>query len=117
MKDGILFLQGDENIFPLVEHILIQKSSLKEKQQMQLNKVSRLYPRFLKVGKNPPEQILFAVTNDWNSATIYKTILIQRLNEDFAIKIDKSINNNFKAKITSVKLIVLKIKYGRRKSR
>ena len=35
--------------------------------------------------------------NDWRSSTIYKAFLIKKLNEGFARKFDKSMNNNYQS--------------------
>ena len=36
--------------------------------------------------------------NDWRSSTIYKAFLIKKLKEDFARKVDKSMNNIYQSK-------------------
>ena len=41
---------------------------------------------------------LFQVINDWRSSAIYKKILIKKLNDDFAIKVENSINKNYQSK-------------------
>ena len=37
---------------------------------------------------------LFQVMNNWRSSVIYKKILIKKLNDDFAIKVENSNNKN-----------------------
>ena len=41
---------------------------------------------------------LFQVMNNWRSSVIYKKILIKKLNDDFAIKVENSNNKNYQSK-------------------
>ena len=97
MKDGVRSLQGDGQISSRRTQVQ-GKGNSRGKTADAIEQGLWVIPPFPRGWKEAVGAKLFQVMSDWRSSAIYKNFLIKKLNENFAMKVEKSSIKNYQSK-------------------